>query len=123
MKRQQVQHCHLAGESLGRSNTDLGAGMSQHGTVRLAREHRTLHVTDREDFRALFPRLAHSRKRVGSLTRLRDCDHQGLVIDNRIAIPELRSVIDLDRNPRQFLEHVLAGHRCVQAGPTCDRFD
>src|SRR6266404_915997 len=121
MKRQQIKHGHLTGECFGRSNAYLGARMSQHSAVRLPSEHRAVDVADRQNLRALLFRFAHRRNRVGGLTRLRDRYYQCLVVDDRVAIAKLRSVIHLDWNPRQFFEHVLAGHRRMQARSASDR--
>ena len=62
-------------------------------------------------------------KRVGGLTRLRNDNRQHLLGNDRIAIPELAAIIDLDRNARQFLDHEFAGQRRMPTGSTRDDFD
>ncbi len=45
-------------------------------------------------WRALVPALFHGRQRVDRLARLGDGEQQGVVVDHRVAIAELRGVLD-----------------------------
>ena len=107
-QREQRQHRDLAGERLGRGDADLGTGVDVDAAVGLARDRRAHHVDDAERPRALALRLAHRRQRVRGLARLRDHQHRGAFVDDRVAVAELRGVLDLDRDARVLLEHVLA---------------
>src|SRR5438552_2545220 len=71
--------------------------------------HRTADdVGDGDHLGLALPRLADRRQRVGGFTRLRDADHQGVLVDDRLAIAEFRGGFDLDRKARQVLDDVFA---------------
>ena len=66
------------------------------------------------------------RERVGGFARLRDDDRQRVRRDDRIAVAELGSVVDLDRHARELLDHVLADQAGVPrraAGEDRDALD
>ena len=73
----------------------------------------TLHEAERRAPRAL--RLAQRGQRVGRLARLRDHEHERVAVDDRVAVAELRRVLDLDRDARELLDQVLADQRRVPA--------
>src|ERR1041385_3121290 len=62
--------------------------------------------------------FAQSRQRVGRLTRLRDGNDNSVAVDGWVAVAKLAGVLHLHRNPRKFLEQILAHERCMIAGPT-----
>src|SRR4051812_2512558 len=84
-------------------------------TRRFARDHRADYITDGKGLRSLLPGFALSCDRIGSLTRLRDDYREHVRRNERIAIPEFASIIDLDRNARELLDHELTGERRVPA--------
>ena len=112
-ERHQRERGHLAGERLGARDADLGAGVQVDAAVHLARDRRAHHVHQAERPGAAALRLAHRRQRVGGLAGLGDDDDQRPAVDHRVAVAELRGVLDLDRDPGHLLEHVLADERRV----------
>ena len=63
---------------------------------------------DRDTARATNFCFAQRAERVGRFAGLRDRDGQRPRIHDRIAVPELRAVIDFDGEVRQFLDQKLA---------------
>src|SRR3981189_3012482 len=61
-----------------------------------------------DDLGLAFPGLADRSQRVGRLAGLRDADHEGVLVDNRLAIAELRGGFDLDWKARPGLDDVFA---------------
>ena len=64
--------------------------------------------------------FVQGRQRVGGFAGLRNHDGQRVRPDDRIAIAEFAAVIDFDGNPRQPLDHELAGQRRVPTGAAGD---
>src|SRR4028118_1144835 len=81
-----------------------GAGVAVHRGVGLAREGGAVGVADREHPRALAASVADGLQRVGGLAGLADGDDEGGVVDDRVAVAELRGELDLDRGPRPVLD-------------------
>ena len=102
VEREQVQRHELRRERLGRRDADLGPGVGVDRAVGLARRHAADDVADRDAAGALLLRFAQRGERVGRLARLRDHDRERVLRDDRIAVAELGSVVDLDRNPREL---------------------
>jgi hypothetical protein len=110
----------LRGERLGRRHADLGPGAGeQRGGCQPGRL-RAAHVADREQETAPLARQSHRRQGVRGLTRLRDPDHQGIRPDQRLAVPELRRVVDVARHPGQPLDVELADLGGVPRGTAGD---
>src|SRR5690606_10888774 len=59
------------------------------------------------------------RQRIRRLARLADRQDQRPVIDVRIAVTELRRVLDVDGDSRELLEHVLADQAGMPRGAAC----
>ena len=68
-------------------------------------------------------RLAQRGERVGRFSRLRDDDRQGVRRDDRVAVPVLGSVVDLDRHARELLDHELADQARVPRGAAGENGD
>ena len=118
-ERHQRQRRHLAGERLGAGHTDLGTGVEVDAAVDFARDGGTDHVDEADGPGPAPLGLADGRQGVGGLARLGDADDQRALVDDRIAVAELGGVLDLDRDPGQLLEHVLADQR--RSATTCRR--
>ena len=98
----------LRRERLGRGDADLRAGVRVDRPVGLARGHAADDVADGDAAGALTLRLAQRGQRVGRLARLRDDDGERIRRDDRVPVAVLGAVIDLDRDPRELLDHELA---------------
>src|SRR5262249_15483623 len=117
-EREDVSRDHLRSESLRRGDADLRPGVRVEGAVSFARHHRTLHIADRHAPAAFLFRLAQRGQRVGGLARLRNDHHQRGRRKDRVAVTELRSVINFDGDARQFFDQVLGHHRRVPGRAT-----
>ena len=96
------------GEGLGRGHADLGSGMRVDYSPRLASDGRAHHVGDGEHGRLPGARGLDGAEGVGGLSGLGDGDHQGPVIQDEVAISELRGDIHLCRQAGQPLDHEAA---------------
>ena len=77
------------------------------------------HVDDADRPRSPVLHVAQRRQRVRRLARLRHDDGEPAVVDGRLAIAVFRGDVDLDRQPRQPLDPILAdepGHIGGAAG-------
>src|SRR3984893_9790505 len=119
----QQEYGELAGESLGRGNTDFRTRMGIDRAARFPGEHRAHHIADGEDLCALLPGFPLRGDRVRRFTRLTDADHQAVPIEDRVAIAKFASVIDLDGNVREPLDHEFSGESGVPAGAAGHDFD
>ena len=117
VQREQGQGHELRREGLGGRHADLGAGVGEEGARRFARQHRALHVADRDRQRALLLGLAEGGQRVRGLPALADGHGQRLGAHDRVAVAELAAVVHLGRHLRHLLEQVLAHQRRVPARP------
>ncbi len=116
LEREQRQRDHLARERLGRRDADLRAGVQVDAAVGLARDRRADDVHDARASRA--PRRFASRIAASVSAVSPDCEitmHSVSSFDDRVAVAELRRVLDLDRDARELLDHVLADQRRVPA--------
>ena len=59
--------------------------------------------------------LAEGAERVGGLARLAEDEHQGAVVERRVAVAELAGVLDLHRQVGEALDQVLADQGRVPA--------
>jgi hypothetical protein len=107
----------LGGERLGGGDRDLGAGVGVEHPVGLAGQGRADHVAQRDDRGALVTGVGGRGDRVGGLARLRDGDHERVVVEDRVAVAELAGDLDLDRDAGPVLDRELADHAGVQRGP------
>ena len=116
----------LGEERLGRGDGDLRPGVGVDDRVRLARDRRAVGVADREHLRALLPGVAECHQGVHGLAALADRDHQGVAVEDRVAVAELRRQLDLAGDPRPVLDRVLreqAGVERRTAGDDDDLVD
>ena len=91
---------------------------------RLARDRRSDDVAEADrPALELGPREAHGGDRVGGLARLADRDDRAVLVQDRAPVPELRRVVDLDRDPRELLEEELRDEAGVPRGPARDDRD
>mmetsp|Transcript_23515 Transcript_23515/g.69444 ORF Transcript_23515/g.69444 Transcript_23515/m.69444 type:complete len:212 (+) Transcript_23515:460-1095(+) len=123
LERNQSQSDQLGGESLGRRDPNLRARVQVDAAVGLARDRRADGVADAQAEAARCPRELQRRERVGRLPRLRDCDEHVLPAEDRVAVAELRGVLDLARHPRQVLQQVLPNQARVVRGAARDHDD
>ncbi len=108
VEREEIERRELRGEGLRRRHADLRAGVRVDGAVRHARGGGTDDVADREELRPLRLGLLHAGDRVGGLARLRHADDEGVLVDDRVAVAVLRTVVDLDGDAGRILEEELA---------------
>ena len=105
---QQVERDELRRERLGRRHPDLGAGVGVDGAVGLAGGHAPDDVADGDAPGAPGAGLAQRGQRVGGLAGLRDRHGQGARADQRLAVAELRGVVDVHADAGQRLDEELA---------------
>ena len=105
-----VQQRQLRAVGLRRGHGDLRAGPGVEHVVALAGDRAAHHVDDREDARAEPFGLAQRGHGVQRLAGLADDDDEGLLVDQRIGIAELRGQGDIDLHAQQPLEVVFADH-------------
>ena len=81
--------------------------MRVHAAVCFASNGRADHVTDSHNQSAFLLGLAQGRKGIGGFSRLGYHNNHIFGSDNRIAVPEFRSVINLDGNTGKLLDKIL----------------
>src|SRR5260370_15342323 len=106
----------MGDEGLGRRHANLRPGVQVDDAVAFQGHRAAADVGDGDDLGLPLPRLANSGQRVGGLARLRDADHQRVLVDDRLAVAELRRRLDFDRDARQVLDDVFAEKRSVVGG-------
>ena len=116
LERQQEERGKLRGECLGGGDADLRAGVGVDGAVGFAGHHGPDHVADGDGLRAEADHLALGGQGVGGFAGLGDEQAQRVAVGNGIAIAVFAGVVDVDRQAREPLDHVLAGQRRVPAG-------
>ena len=116
LEREERERNDLAREGLGRRDADLGPRVQIDAAVVLARDRRSHDVDQPERAGTTALGLAHGGERVGGLARLRDEDAERARRDDRVAVAELRRVLDLGRDASEVLDHHLADQRRVPAG-------
>jgi hypothetical protein len=89
---------------LGRRDTDFRSGVDVDTAVRFTRDGRTDDVDDSDVERAALEAVAHGEDRVGRFARLRDKDADIVAEDGRLAIEEVGSELNRDRDLGQLLE-------------------
>ena len=97
--------------------------MREQDRVGVASDRRADDVRDGDDLRPHLLREADRRERVGGLAGLGDADHQRVLVQDRIAVAELRREIELDRDARPVLDRVLRSHPRVERRPAGDDDD
>ena len=70
-------------------------------------------ITDTVDEGPMFLGQLYSSQRVGRLTTLRDGNDDITLTDDRIPVPELRSVLHFHRYPTESLYQLLADESCM----------
>ena len=123
VERQDVKSGKLRGEGLGGGHADFRPGVGVEGAVGLARNHGADHVANGQGPGAFLLGLALGGDGVGGLARLADDDGQRGSIDQRVAVAVLGGVVHFHRQPRQFLDHELAGQRRMPGGAAGEELD
>ena len=118
LRERSLEICHVDGEHehqdelrrvrLRRGDGDLRPRPSVKHLRRLARDGRADDVRDSKALRAQTLGLLQGGKRVARLARLADDDHQGVLVDDRRTVAELRRNVNLDGDARELLDVVLA---------------
>ena len=91
-------------KAFGRRHSDLGPRIQADVSIRHTTRLRADIVHDRPDQRATLTRGLHRRQRVDGLAGLRDGQHGGPLIEQRIGVAHLGADFDLHREPGQPLE-------------------
>ena len=73
--------------------------------------------------RAPFSGELHRLDRVARLTRLRDPDHERVLVDHRVAVDPFGGDVRLDWDAGPFLDHVAADDAGVVSGPARQNHD
>ena len=84
----------------------------------LACHHAADDVTNRDGVCTPVSGLAERGQRVGRFTGLSDDNGQAPTVDDRVAIPEFRAIVDIDRKACELLEEKLSDEACVPRGAT-----
>src|SRR5512144_1276234 len=108
MQGKQEKRDKLGGERFGGGHAYLRARVRIYNTVGLARGGAADHIAYGHRPCAELLCLAHSGEGVGCLSRLSNCDKQGILADYRVSVSELRGYLDFGRYPGQLFEHELA---------------
>ena len=123
VQAQDVAGRDLGQEGLGGGNRDLRAGVGVQHRVRLTRNRRAVGVADGDDARAQQTRVLDGHQCVHGLPGLRDRDHQGALVDDRVAVAELVGQVDLTGDPGPVLDGVLGDHSGIGSGTARDDHD
>ena len=97
---------HLRREGFGGSDTDLRSHMGVTAAIAQTRDRRPDDITDREDERSFGLSELDCRQRVCCLARLRDGNDHIVLVDDRLAIAELRRILDFHRYLRELFDGV-----------------
>ena len=82
----------------------------------LACHHAADDVTNRDGMCTPVPGLAERSQCVGRFTGLSDDNGQGPTVDDRVAIPGFRAIVDIDRKACELLKEKLPDEACVPGG-------
>ena len=115
VQAQQVGGGDLRQERLGGGDGDLGAGVRVEHGVRLARDRGAVGVADGHGAGALLLGVADRHEGVHGLAGLGDGHHEGVRVDDRVAVAELVGELHLHGDPAPVLDGVL-GHRARVGG-------
>ena len=113
-QRQQILPDQHRREGFGRGDADFGPGM-QHQRARRGYPRRlTAHrIDDGQRTHAGAAGQFHGRQGIGGLAALTNGDEEHVCIQHRLAVAELRGVIDLHRHTGNLLDHVFTDERGV----------
>ena len=123
VQREEVAGDDLRQESLGRGDRDLRAGVRVEHGIGLARDRRAVGVADRQHPGALLAGVTDRHQGVHRLAGLADRDDERVLVEDRIAVAELRRQLDLARDAGPVLDRVLRHHRGVERGAAGDDDD
>ena len=84
-------------ECLGGRYADLGSGTSVENGVGLARDLAAVGIADGQHLGLLCFGVPDRLQGVGRLAGLRDGDHQGAAVQNRVTVTEFTGQLDLNR--------------------------
>ena len=124
----QIEAEHIAGDqlsdqALGGGHGDLRASMGVDHGVGLTRDRGAVGIADRQYLGALLTGIPDRHQSVCGLTRLADRDHQGVAGQDRVAIAELMSQLDLARDPGPVLDRIFGDQSGVVGGAATDHHD
>ena len=106
--RQQIQHRHLGGVSLGGGHGNFRPGPGVEHIVRQFGNGAAHHVDDGQHPGPPGLALLHGGDGVRRLAGLGDHHQQGVLIHQGVAVAQLRGQVCLHRNPAQVLDDILA---------------
>ena len=106
----------LRHERLSRRDADLRSGTGVQNCVGFARDLTAVGVADGQDLGLLSLRVTDGFQRVRRLTGLRDRDHEGAPVQNRVTVTEFARELAFHRNTRPVLDGVLGQHPRVVGG-------
>ena len=113
---EQVQGRELGDKGLGGGHPDLGAGVGVDHAGGFPGNGGIQHVADGHVHGAARFGLPQGRQGVGGLPRLGDDHHQRVLVDDRVAVAELRGDVHLDRDAAIPLDVELADQGGVPGG-------
>src|SRR5581483_609893 len=119
----QVQNSHLRGKRFCRGDTRFLSRVRVNDSVRLTGYRGSNHIGYRNRGTSLALGFAQCSRRVRRLARLGDEDGQFARPGERVAVFELAGIIHVHRHAAQFLDHELACHPSMTAGPRCHNID
>ena len=113
IQRKELKGDELRRKGLRRGDADLRSRVRVHGSRGLTGGHASHNVADRDAASPLLARLAERRERVRGLAGLRHDDRELFSRHDRVPVPVLRGVIDLNGYLRERLNQILSDERCV----------
>ena len=117
---QEIQGHDLAGEGLGRGHADLRAATGVNHAVGFPGQRAADDVHDRQDVRTQSSGFPGGSQRIRGFSRLRQGDKHVPLLNQRVAIPEFRTDIDLDRCANEFLKQIFPNQSGVPGRSTRD---
>ncbi len=114
--REHVEIDQRCGEGLGRCHADLRSGLHRNEPVGKPHGLRADRIHDGPQDGALAARFLHGREGVDRFSGLADGEHDRVLIDDGVAVAELRCDLHLDGNARDALDQNAAHHARVRGG-------
>ncbi len=106
----------LAGEGLGRGDTDLRPGKRRQHAVGFARDRGFAHIDDGERALAILTAVPQRRQRVGGLAGLRDEERGTARLETALPVTELGRDIDIDGKLGPALEPIFGDEAGIIGG-------
>ena len=102
--------CH---KSFSRSNSDFWTSMRVKHSIGFARNARALRIAYCKNPTSLLARVTQSHKSVHCFARLRYCNHQCSMRQNRVAVAKLVRKLHLNRHAHPVLNRIFCNQTCV----------